>query len=158
MDPESTTASEPPSTVVLTALPPEEIHWTPLTSSALVTIAPDSTYSVPARNTTLLTVALGSGFLSRQVWGWFSDHAGGRMTLAVGSACQAGALAAFLLTRDEIGLFAVSAVFGLGFAGLVPAYVLVLREFFPVSEASRSAVGDSRCSEKWLNAVRNSTR
>jgi predicted MFS family arabinose efflux permease len=30
----------------------------------------------------------------------------------------------------------VAAFFGLGFSGLVPAYVLVLRAFFPVSEAS----------------------
>jgi MFS family permease len=90
----------------------------------------------PSHGAAMLTVALGCGFVSRQLWGWFADHWGGRMTLAVGSACQAGALAAFLMTRDEIGLFAVSAVFGLGFAGLVPAYVLVLRELFPVSEAS----------------------
>jgi MFS family permease len=89
----------------------------------------------PSHGAAMLTVALGCGFVSRQLWGWFADRWGGRMTLAVGSACQAGALAAFLMTRDEIGLFAVSAAFGLGFAGLVPAYVLVLRELFPASEA-----------------------
>jgi MFS family permease len=89
----------------------------------------------PSHGAAMVTVALGSGFLSRQLWGWFSDQFGGRVTLAVGSACQASALAAFLMTQDEIGLFAVSAMFGLGFAGLVPAYVLVLRELFPASEA-----------------------
>jgi MFS family permease len=51
------------------------------------------------------------------------------------SACQATALAAFLLTQDEIGLFTVSALFGLGFSGLVPAYVLTLREFYPARDA-----------------------
>jgi MFS family permease len=89
----------------------------------------------PSHGAAMVTVALGCGFLSRQLWGWFSDHFGGGVTLAVCSACQASALAAFLMTQDEIGLFAVSAVFGLGFAGLVPAYVLVLRELFPASEA-----------------------
>ena len=39
------------------------------------------------------------------------------------------------MTQDEIGLFTVSAFFGLGFSGLVPAYVLALREFFPVRDA-----------------------
>jgi MFS family permease len=42
----------------------------------------------------------------------------------------------FLLTRNEAGLFAVAAWFGLGFSGIIPAYVLAVREFFPASEAS----------------------
>src|SRR5262249_55136666 len=75
-------------------------------------------------------------FLSRQLWGAFSDRAGGLMTLAVCSACQVTALTAFTMTQDEIGLFTVAALFGLGFSGLVPAYVLTLREFFPVGDAS----------------------
>src|SRR5262249_28780078 len=37
--------------------------------------------------------------------------------------------------QDEIGLFTVSAAFGLGFAGIIPAYVLAIRELFPASEA-----------------------
>src|SRR5262249_25631449 len=37
---------------------------------------------------------------------------------------------------SELGLFTVSAVFGLGFSGIIPAYVLVIRELFPASEAS----------------------
>ena len=83
----------------------------------------------------MLSVVLGCGFLSRQLWGWFSDRVGGLTTLAVCSACQASALCAFLMTQDEIGLFGVSALFGLGFSGLVPAYVLTLRELYPVGEA-----------------------
>jgi MFS family permease len=89
----------------------------------------------PSHGAAMLSVVLGCGFLSRQLWGWFSDRAGGLLTLAVCSAFQASALGAFLMTQDEIGLFAVSVVFGLGFGGLVPAYVLVLRELFPVGEA-----------------------
>ena len=42
---------------------------------------------------------------------------------------------AFLLTQNEAGLFAVAAAFGLGFSGIIPAYVLALRELFPASEA-----------------------
>jgi MFS family permease len=40
------------------------------------------------------------------------------------------------LTQDEAGLFAVSAAFGLGFSGIVPSYVLIVRELFPAHEAS----------------------
>jgi MFS family permease len=84
----------------------------------------------------MLSVVLGSGFLSRQLWGAFSDRAGGPVTLVVSSACQVTALTAFTMTQDEIGLFTVAAFFGLGFGGLVPAYVLTLRALFPVGEAS----------------------
>jgi MFS family permease len=90
---------------------------------------------LPTHGAAMLSVVLGFGFLSRQIWGLFSDRAGGLATLAVCSACQATALAAFLMTQDEIGLFTVSALFGLGFSGLVPAYVLILREFYPARDA-----------------------
>jgi hypothetical protein len=89
----------------------------------------------PAHGAAMLSVVLGCGFLSRQIWGLFSDWAGGLVTLVVCSALQASALGAFLLTQDEIGLFTVSAVFGIGFAGLVPAYVLALRQYFPARDA-----------------------
>jgi len=90
----------------------------------------------PSHGAAMLSVVLGSGFLSRQLWGAFSDRAGGPMTLVVCSACQAMALTAFTMTQDEIGLFTVGAFFGLGFGGLVPAYVLTLRALFPAGEAS----------------------
>jgi MFS family permease len=89
----------------------------------------------PAHGAAMLSVVLGCGVLSRQIWGLFSDRAGGLATLAVCSACQATALGAFLMTQDEIGLFTVSALFGLGFSGLVPAYVLTLRELYPARDA-----------------------
>jgi MFS family permease len=89
----------------------------------------------PSHGAAMLSVLLGIGFLSRQMWGLVSDQIGGLRTLLASSACQGVAMVGFLLTQDEIGLFAVSAVFGLGFAGLIPAYVLTLREYFPASEA-----------------------
>jgi MFS family permease len=39
------------------------------------------------------------------------------------------------LTQDEAGLFTVSALFGFGFSGLVPANILASRELFPVEQA-----------------------
>jgi MFS family permease len=54
----------------------------------------------------------------------------------IGSAWQAASMAGFLLTQNETGLFTVAAAFGLGFSGIIPAYVLTVRELFPASEAS----------------------
>jgi MFS family permease len=84
----------------------------------------------------MLSVLLGTAFLSRQVWGAVSDRIGGLATVLIGSAWQAASVTAFLLTLNEAGLFVVAAAFGLGFSGIIPAYVLVVRELFPASEAS----------------------
>jgi len=84
----------------------------------------------------MLSLLLGAGFLSRQAWGAISDRIGGLLTLLLSSVLQAAAMAAFVVTQDEAGLFAVSGAFGLGFSGLVPAYVLAIREYFPAREAS----------------------
>ena len=84
----------------------------------------------------MLSVLLGTAFLSRQIWGAISDRIGGLATVLIGSAWQAASMAAFLVTQDEVGLFTVAAAFGLGFSGIIPAYVLALRELFPASEAS----------------------
>jgi len=89
-----------------------------------------------AHGAAMLSVLLGSAFVSRLFWGWLADRIGGLGTLLAGSACQALAIAAFAATQDEFGLFAVSAAYGLGFSGIVPAYVLAVRELFPSAEAS----------------------
>ncbi|HEY6995392.1 MAG TPA: MFS transporter [Xanthobacteraceae bacterium] len=83
----------------------------------------------------MLSVLLGTAFISRQFWGWVSDRIGGLNTVLTGSALQIVAMAAFMLTQDEVGLFTVAAAFGLGFAGIIPAYILAIRELFPASEA-----------------------
>jgi MFS family permease len=89
-----------------------------------------------AHGAAMLSVLLGSAFVSRLFWGWLADRVGALATLLAGSACQALAIVAFTATQDEAGLFAVSAAYGLGFSGIVPAYVLAIRELFPSVEAS----------------------
>ncbi|MGC2687771.1 MAG: MFS transporter [Pseudolabrys sp.] len=84
----------------------------------------------------MLSVLLGTAFLSRLIWGAISDRIGGLATVLIGSAWQSASMTAFLLTQNEVGLFTVAAAFGLGFSGIIPAYVLALRELFPASEAS----------------------
>jgi MFS family permease len=90
----------------------------------------------PARSATMLSVMLACAFLARQAWGALADRIGGLRTILVGSACQAVAIALFLSTQDEAGLFAVAAAFGLGFAGIIPAYSVAIRDLFPSAEAS----------------------
>jgi MFS family permease len=88
-----------------------------------------------AHGAAMVSVLLGAAFFSRQLWGVISDRIGGLYTMLAGSICQAVGMGAFLLTQDEVGLFTVSALFGFGFSGLVPANVLASRELFPVDDA-----------------------
>jgi MFS family permease len=88
-----------------------------------------------AHGAAMVSVLLAAAFMSRQVWGLISDRIGGLYTMLAGSALQAIGMAAFLLTQDEVGLFTVAALFGLGFSGLVPANVLASRELFPAGDA-----------------------
>lgn len=84
----------------------------------------------------MLSVLLGTAFLSRQMWGLIADRLGGLDTVLIGSTWQAASMIALLLTQNEVGLFTVAGVFGLGFSGIIPAYVLTVREQFAPSEAS----------------------
>jgi MFS family permease len=104
-------------------------------SSHLVALCSDLGIA-PAQGAAMLSVLTGSAFVSRVFWGWLADRIGGLLTVLAGSACQALAIAAFSLTRNEAGLFAVATAFGLGFSGIIPAYVVAIRELFPSSEAS----------------------
>ena len=88
-----------------------------------------------AHGAAMVSVLLATAFMSRQVWGVISDRIGGLYTMLIGSALQAFGMAAFLFTQDEVGLFTVAALFGLGFSGLVPANVLASRELFPAGDA-----------------------
>jgi MFS family permease len=89
----------------------------------------------PGKGAAMLSLLLGCAFFSRQFWGWASDRIGGLLTLLVCSAAQAAAITGFLFTQDEAGLFAVSVGFGLGFSGLIPAYLVTARHLFPAREA-----------------------
>jgi MFS family permease len=86
-------------------------------------------------STAMLSTLLGTAFVSRQIWGYVADRFGGLATVLAGSACQCAAMLAFLFTQNEVGLFTVSAAFGLGFSGIIPAYVLAARELFSAAEA-----------------------
>jgi MFS family permease len=89
-----------------------------------------------AEGAAMLSVMQAGALTSRMFWGWLSDRIGGLNTVLAASACQALAIAAFLATQNEAGLFAISAAYGLGFSGLIPAYIMAIRELYPSREAS----------------------
>ena len=84
----------------------------------------------------MLSVVQAGALFSRIFWGWITDRLGGLRTVLAASTCQALAIAAFMSTQNEAGLFAVSAAYGLGFSGIIPAYIIAIRELYPSSEAS----------------------
>ena len=87
------------------------------------------------RGAEMLSLMLGCGIVSRLASGWISDHIGGLRTLLLGSVLQGIALALFLPFDGLVSLYVVSALFGLFQGGLVPAYALIVREYFPPREA-----------------------
>lgn len=88
-----------------------------------------------SHGTNMLALLLLSGFVSRLLWGYLSDAIGGLKTVLLSGLCQAIGLVLFLLSYDLAALYIVSILFGLGFGGIIPAYVLAVREIFPSREA-----------------------
>src|SRR3546814_6055313 len=87
---------------------------------------------VPTRRSSDL---LFSPCLSRIFGGHLTDRIGGLRTVLLGTTCQAVGMAFFGFVDDFVGLYVLSAAFGLGFGGIIPSYVLALREHFPAAEA-----------------------
>ncbi|MGV3492539.1 MAG: MFS transporter [Ramlibacter sp.] len=88
-----------------------------------------------ARGAEMLSLMLGMGVVSRLVSGWISDRIGGLRTLLLGSLLQGVALLMFLPSDGLLSLYVVSGLFGLFQGGIVPAYALIVREYFPPHEA-----------------------
>jgi MFS family permease len=88
-----------------------------------------------ARGAEMLSIMLGFGIVSRLASGWICDRIGGLRTLLLGSFLQGVALLLFLPFDGLVSLYIVSAMFGLFQGGIVPAYAIIVREYFPPREA-----------------------
>lgn len=86
-----------------------------------------------ARGAEMLSLMLLSGIVSRLVSGIICDKIGGLKTLLLGSILQTVALALFLPFDSMASLYMISILFGLSQGGIVPAYAIIIREYFPVS-------------------------
>jgi MFS family permease len=89
----------------------------------------------PARGAEMLSLMLAAGIISRLASGWICDRIGGLRTLLLGSFLQGVALLLFLPFNGLVSLYIVSAMFGLFQGGIVPAYAIIVREYFPPGEA-----------------------
>ena len=66
----------------------------------------------------------------RIVCGLIADRVGAKQTLVVGLAIQALAVSLYMITRGTIGFYALAAMFGLAFGGVMPLYAILVREYF----------------------------
>lgn len=105
----------------------------------IVAYCSDLGYGV-ARGAEMLSLMLGFGIVSRVGSGWLADRVGGAMTLLIGSTLQCVALVVYLVSDTLTSLYLASALFGLFQGGIVPSYAIIVREYFPPSEAA-SRVG-----------------
>jgi MFS family permease len=88
-----------------------------------------------ARGAEMIALMLGFGIVSRVLSGWLSDRIGGLRTLLVGSLLQALVLVAFMHADTLAALYLCSIAFGLVQGGIVPSYAIIIRTFFPASQA-----------------------
>jgi len=84
-----------------------------------------------ARGSEMLSLMLACGIVSRLISGAICDRIGGLKTLALGSVLQGVALLLFLPFDGMVSLYVISALFGLFQGGIVPAYAIIVREYFP---------------------------
>src|SRR5690606_10609750 len=83
----------------------------------------------------MLALMLACGIVSRLVSGVICDRIGGLRTLLLGSVPQGLSLLLFLPFDSLASLYIISALFGLVQGGIVPAYAIIVREFFDSREA-----------------------
>jgi len=99
----------------------------------IVAYCGDLGYGV-ARGAEMLSVMLAFGIVSRLASGLIADRIGGLRTLLLGVVLQGMALSLFLFFDGLASLYVLSALFGLVQGGIVPAYAVIVREYFPARE------------------------
>ena len=100
----------------------------------LISHATDLGYSA-TRGAEMLTLLFTAAFISRIAFGALADRIGPTRTLMIGSFCQASVLLLFAYVQSLTGLYIAALLFGLGFAGIMPCYPLLIRIWFPVQQA-----------------------
>jgi MFS family permease len=66
----------------------------------------------------------------RIVCGLIADRVGAKQTLVTGLAVQALAVSLYIVTKGTVGFYALAAMFGLAFGGVMPLYAILVREYF----------------------------
>ena len=88
-----------------------------------------------ARGAEMLSAMLACGIVSRLVFGVVTDKLGGLRTLLISGILQGIALLMFLPAKGLLALYAAALLFGLFQGGIVSCYAIIVREYFPESQA-----------------------
>ncbi len=83
----------------------------------------------------MLSLMLGAGIISRLSFGWIADRIGPLPALLLSSSLQAAALLLYFWSNGLMSLYVVTALFGLVQGGIVLTYTLIVREYYPPSQA-----------------------
>lgn len=86
----------------------------------------------PAVAVTIYSVEGLAGLGGRFIFGLAGDRFGAKLTLVVGLLIQAFAAGAYFYTREAGEFYAVAIVFGAAYAGVMPLYAVIAREYFPM--------------------------
>ena len=79
---------------------------------------------------TVFGVAGLASLSGRIVCGLIADRVGAKQTLITGLAVQALAVSLYLVTQGAVGFYALAALFGLSYGGVMPLYAILVREYF----------------------------
>jgi MFS family permease len=84
----------------------------------------------PMAAATVIGVAGLSSVGGRVLCGLLADRFGAKETLIAGLMVQAVAISLYLFVRDLNAFYALGAVFGLAYGGIMPLYATLVREYF----------------------------
>jgi len=79
---------------------------------------------------TVLSAAGVASFAGKIACGLVADRVGAKRTLVAGLAIQAAAISLYLFIGQLGGFYAVAALFGFAYGGVMPLYAVVVREYF----------------------------
>jgi MFS family permease len=89
------------------------------------------TCGVPALAATTVFSAAGlGGLVGRIAAGIIADRVGAKRVLVVGLGIQALAIVLYIGARDLASLYALSALFGIAYGGVMPLYAILIRQYF----------------------------
>jgi MFS family permease len=86
----------------------------------------------PAVAVTIYSMEGFAGLFGRLLFGVAGDRFGAKPTLVAGLFIQALAAGAYFYTRQLGEFYAVAVVFGMTYAGVMPLYAVIAREYFPM--------------------------
>ena len=86
----------------------------------------------PAVAVTIYSVEGAAGLLGRLIFGIAGDRFGAKPVLVIGLMIQALGAGAYFFTRQVGEFYGVAIVFGATYAGVMPLYAVIAREYFPL--------------------------